>query len=104
MWFDGWMCLSTPQQETNVARPRPVFRAPRVFTPPGIGYARLATLAFAAPHPGGVKTERRKTNYRQQYAPTTIVAGNPKNGNICWKDTSGKTLNKIETNKLSGNK
>ena len=64
-----WWCLSTPQQETNVARPRPVFHARSVFTPPGFGCARLATLAFAPPHPGGVKTEGRKTNYRQQNAP-----------------------------------
>jgi hypothetical protein len=33
-------------------------------------------------------------------AAATIVAGNPKNGNICWKDVSGKTLKELETSKL----
>jgi len=48
------MCLLTPQQETNVTRPRPVFRARSGFTPLGFGCARLAALAFAPPHPRGV--------------------------------------------------
>jgi hypothetical protein len=48
------------------------FFARSVFTPPGFGCARLATLAFAPPHPGGVKTEERKTNYRRSFTPTII--------------------------------
>ncbi len=61
------MCFATPQQGTSLTRPRPVFRTRSVFTPPGFGCARLATLAFAPPHPGGVKTEGRKTNYRNRF-------------------------------------
>src|SRR5882672_5521511 len=70
MWF--WMLdvFATPQQETNVARPRPVFRARTVITPLGFGCARLATLAFAPPHPRGVMTEGRKTIYRKTFTPT----------------------------------
>ena len=63
------MCLSTPQQGTNVARPRPVLRVRSSFTPFGFGCARLATLAFAPPHPKGVKLEGRKTNYRSRFTP-----------------------------------
>src|SRR5438445_3579159 len=63
------MCLLTPQQETSVARPRPVFRARSASTPPGFGCARLATLASAPPHPGGVEAEGRKTNYRKTFTP-----------------------------------
>ena len=63
------MCLSTPQQGTNVARPRPVLRVRSSFTPLGFGCARLATLAFAPPHPKGVKLEGRKTNYRSRFTP-----------------------------------
>src|SRR5256885_11276753 len=45
------------RSETSLARPRPVFRARCASTPPGFGCARLATLAFAPPHPGGVRSE-----------------------------------------------
>src|SRR5208282_3934825 len=56
--------LATPQQETSMTRPRPVFRARSGFPPPGFGCARLAT-----PHPGGGKPDGRKTNYRKQIPP-----------------------------------
>src|SRR5688572_29142664 len=78
MWFYCWMCLLTPQQETSVARPRPVFRAQSVITPPGFGCARLATLTFAPPHPGGVMTDGRKTIYRSSFTPAfadKVMAG-----------------------------
>jgi hypothetical protein len=65
----SWMCLLTPQQETSLARPRPVFRARSASTPPGFGCARLATLAFAPPHPGGVEAQGRKTIYRNRFTP-----------------------------------
>src|SRR5271170_3827898 len=52
-----------------LTRPRPVFRARRASTPPGFGCARLATLASAPPHPGGVEAEGRKTNYRKSFTP-----------------------------------
>ena len=65
----SWLCFVTPQQETSLARPRPVFRARSACTPPGFGCARLATLAFAPPHPGGVKADGRKTNYRKIFTP-----------------------------------
>ena len=71
-WVIGvlsWLCFVTPQHETTMARPRPVFRARRVLTPPGFGCAWLAALAFAPPHPGGVRTEGRKTNYRKHLTP-----------------------------------
>ena len=58
------MCLSTPQQGTNVARPRPVLRVRSSFTPLGFGCARLAT-----PHPKGVKLEGRRTIYRSRFTP-----------------------------------
>src|SRR5436190_2837771 len=45
------------------------FFACAAFTPPGFGCARLATLAFAPPHPGGVKADGRKTNYRKIFTP-----------------------------------
>jgi len=67
------MCLATPQQETSMTRPRPVFRVRSGFTPPGFGCARLATLPFAPPHPGGVKPDGRKTNYRKQITPAHPV-------------------------------
>jgi len=46
--------LVTPQQETNMARPRPVFRARR-STPLGFGCAaaRYARLRSASPQRGG---------------------------------------------------
>lgn len=50
-------------------------RARRCFTPPGFGCARLATLAFAAPHPGGVKQEGRRTNYRNRFTPASCLWG-----------------------------
>src|ERR1700720_362143 len=62
-------CLETPQQETSTARPRPVFRVRSARAPPGFGRARLATLAFAPPHPGGVRAKGRKTNYRKPFTP-----------------------------------
>ena len=37
-------------------------------------------------------------------AAATIVAGSPKNGNISWRDISGKTLKEIETGKLTDSK
>ncbi|MEN9574084.1 MAG: hypothetical protein RL514_1939, partial [Verrucomicrobiota bacterium] len=37
--------------------------------PLGFGCARIATLAFAPPHPKGVKLEGRKTNYRSRFTP-----------------------------------
>ena len=58
-----------------MARPRPVFRARRVLTPPGFGCAWLAALAFAPPHPGGVRTEGRKTNYRKHLTPAAEAGG-----------------------------
>lgn len=67
------MCFVTPQQETSVARPRPVFRARSASTPPGFGCARLATLASAPPHPGGVEAEGRKTNYRKSFTPPGMM-------------------------------
>src|SRR5579859_2425333 len=69
----SWMCFATPQQETSLARPRPVFRARSASTPPGFGYARLATLAFAPPHPGGVEAEGRKTIYRKDFTPPVHI-------------------------------
>ena len=46
-----WMCLVTPQQETIMARPRPVFCG---GSPPlGTAALRLATLASAPPPPKG---------------------------------------------------
>ncbi len=64
----GWLCLSTSQQETKVARPRLGFRA-RGAPPAGFGCARLATLAFAPPHPAGEWAEGRKTIYRSSFIP-----------------------------------
>src|SRR5208282_1861826 len=69
IWFGLLDVLVTPQQETSVARPRPVFHARGASTPPGFGCARLATLAFAPPHPGGVEAEGRKTIYRKTFTP-----------------------------------
>ena len=60
------MCLSTPQQGTNVARPRPVLRVRSSFTRLGFGCARLAP-----PHPKGVKLEGRRTNYRNRFTPAS---------------------------------
>ena len=57
-----------------MTRPRPVFRARSASTPPGFGCARLATLAFAPPHPGGVEAEGRKTNYRKTFTPPLMGA------------------------------
>src|ERR1019366_10239691 len=52
-----WMCLETPQQETIMARPRPVYDGGS--PPSGAAALRLATLASAPPPPkgglGGVK-------------------------------------------------
>ena len=53
-----------------MTRPRPAFRARSALPPPGFGCARLATLAFATPHPGGGKAEGRKTIYRNRFTPT----------------------------------
>ena len=47
------------------------FARDAVITPPGFGCARLATLAFAPPHPGGVMTEGRKTIYRKSFTPAS---------------------------------
>jgi hypothetical protein len=58
------MCLETPQQETNMACPRPNFlREGSSVTPFGFGRARLAT-----PHPqrgdaGGEKGNLQKRTY-----------------------------------------
>ncbi len=48
------MCFATPQQRVQLGpAPRPDFHARSASTPSGLGCARLATLAFAPPHPGG---------------------------------------------------
>ncbi len=49
--------------------PSTSFRARSVFTPLGFGCTRLATLAFAPPHPRGVKTNGSRTNYRSRFTP-----------------------------------
>ena len=56
-----------------MTRPRPAFRARSALPPPGFGCARLATLAFAPPHPGGGKAEGRKTIYRNRFTPTKFL-------------------------------
>src|SRR5713101_6854644 len=84
----SWMCFATPQQETTVARPRPVLRARGAPTPPGCGCARLATLAFAPPHPGGVGAEEGKTNYRKSFTPPDEGRKEGKHG---LKNNRGRT-------------
>ena len=57
-----------------------------------------------------LKSNGEKLRFDKNYtfdsasAAATIVAGSPKNGNISWKDVSGKTLKEIETSKLSDSK
>lgn len=93
------MCLLTPQQETKMARPRPVFRAWSAFTPPGFGCARLATLAFAPPHPGGVKAQGRKTIYRKTFTPPVIYVQAKR-----WQDTVGRKEIQSFVGALAGKK
>lgn len=69
------MCLLTPQQETDVARPRPVFRVRRT-TPSWFGYAaaRYARLRSASPRRGGAKW--KKDNLQKDfYTPLMHVTG-----------------------------
>jgi len=73
IWAFRWLCLATPQQETRMARPRPVFCARSAATPAWFGCARLATLAFAPPHHAGVAAEGRRTIYRKSFTPASIV-------------------------------
>jgi hypothetical protein len=42
--------------------------------PFGFGCARLATLAFAPPHPKGVTLEGRRRIYRNRFTPTLEVS------------------------------
>src|ERR1035437_8953325 len=80
-----WMCLVTPQQETIMARPRPVFfggsppsgtaalpppsLAPPPPPPSGTAALRLATLASAPPPPKGGWAEGRRAIYRTTFTP-----------------------------------
>jgi len=64
--------LVTPQQETNMARPRPVFRARR-STPLGFGCAaaRYARLRSASPQRGGDRG--KKDNLQKDfYTPSCL--------------------------------
>jgi len=61
--------FATPQQETSLARPRPVFRARSTLAPSGLGCAGLATLAFAPPPPEGARAEGRMAIYRKKFTP-----------------------------------
>ena len=67
--FDSWLPSEGP---TRVFHPLAHHHAQRTC-------ARLATLAFAPPHPGGVKAGEGKTNYRKHYAPTFLRRGWPNN-------------------------
>src|ERR1035437_6434208 len=62
-----WMCLVTPQQETIMARPRPVFCGGS--PPSGTAALRLATLASAPPPPKGGWAEGRRAIYRTTFTP-----------------------------------
>src|ERR1035441_10072819 len=65
-----WMCLVTPQQETIMARPRPVLGG---GSPPlGAAALRLATLASAPPPPKGGWAEGRRAIYRTTFTPTLV--------------------------------
>ena len=61
------MCLVPPQQEANMARPRPVFSARCTSLPLGVGSAGLATLAFAAPPPKGREVQEDKGNLQKHF-------------------------------------
>ena len=63
------MCLLTPQQETIMARPRPVYDGGS--PPSGAAALRLATLASAPPPPKGGWAEGRRAIYRKSFTPAT---------------------------------
>jgi hypothetical protein len=69
------MCLLTPQQETSLARPRPVFRARSASTPPGFGcvQARYARLHSASPRRGG--GAGKKDNLQKEFYTPARSAG-----------------------------
>ena len=60
----GLAVFADTQQETSVARPRPVFRA-GCPSPSGGGCARLASLTFAPPPPEGGGMDGEKKNNLQ---------------------------------------
>src|SRR5450759_3270182 len=62
-----WMCLLTPQQETIMARPRPVLGGGS--PPSGAAALRLATLASAAPE-GGLGGVKKSHLQKEVYTPT----------------------------------
>src|SRR5450756_1756252 len=62
-----WMYLLTPQQETIMARPRPVYDGGS--PPSGAAALRLATLASAPPPPKGGWAEGRRAIYRTTFTP-----------------------------------
>jgi hypothetical protein len=65
------MCLLTPQQETSLARPRPVFRARAPLPPVGarLRSARYARHRSASPQ-RGARAEEGKAIYRNIFTPT----------------------------------
>src|SRR5271157_3963041 len=67
-----WMCLLTPQQETIMARPRPVFGGGSPLS--GATALRLATLASAPPPPKGGWAEGRGVIYRKTFTPASVVS------------------------------
>jgi hypothetical protein len=76
--------LVTPQQETNMTRPRPVFRARR-SAPLGFGCAaaRYARLRSASPQRGGGR-EKKDNLQKDFYTPRDRV--------FDWDDNRGVVL------------
>src|ERR1035437_4066001 len=65
-----WMCLLTPQQETIMARPRPVFGGGSPFGG-GCAPARYARLRSAAPE-GGLGGVKKSHLQKEFYTPVTL--------------------------------